>query len=62
MSQTVLRIRIGDPVFFYPRIGDEFFSDSGSRIPDPEGMFFGEIFLNYLKNPCSFYFTNKTCS
>jgi hypothetical protein len=25
-------------------------------IPDPEGMFFGEIFLNYLKNSCSFIF------
>jgi hypothetical protein len=28
----------------------------GSRILDPEGKFFGEIFLNYLKNPCSFLF------
>jgi hypothetical protein len=26
------------------------------RISDPEGMFFCEIFLNYLKNPCSFIF------
>jgi hypothetical protein len=25
-------------------------------IPDPEDMYFGEIFLNYLKNPCSFLF------
>jgi hypothetical protein len=34
---------------FYPLDGSgirgEFFPDSESRIPDPEGMFFGEIFL-----------------
>jgi hypothetical protein len=26
------------------------------RIPDTEDKFFGEIFLNYLKNPCSFIY------
>jgi hypothetical protein len=36
----VLRIRIRDPVPFYPkdpgsRIRDDFFPDPGSRIPDP---------------------------
>jgi hypothetical protein len=36
--------------FFTPwiRIRDEFFPDPGSRIPDPRGMFFGEIFLRIL--------------
>jgi hypothetical protein len=29
------------------------------RIPDPEDKFFGEIFLNYLRNPCSFIFISK---
>jgi hypothetical protein len=45
-------------MLFYPldpgsRSGMIFF-----RIPDPEGtgMFFGDIFLNYLKNPYSFIF------
>jgi hypothetical protein len=44
---------IRDSVLFYPsgsgiRIRDEFFPDPGSRIPDPRGMFFGEIFLRIL--------------
>jgi hypothetical protein len=42
-------------VLFYPPgsgIGYEFFPDPGSQIPDPEGMFFGEI----LNNPCSYIF------
>jgi hypothetical protein len=30
------------------RIRDEFFPDPGSRIPDPRGMFFGDIFLRIL--------------
>jgi hypothetical protein len=29
---------------------------SGTLIPDPEGKFFWEIFINYLKNLCSFNF------
>jgi hypothetical protein len=49
---AVLRIRIRDPVLFYPldsgsgiRIRDGFF-------PDPRsGPFFDEIFLQYLQNP-----------
>jgi hypothetical protein len=48
---TVLRIRIRDPVLFYPLdpgSGMNFF-----RIPDPEGMFF---WRDFLKNPCSFIF------
>jgi hypothetical protein len=49
-----------DPMLFYPldpgsRFGIIFFT--GSLIPGLEG----EIFLNYLKNPCSFYFF-FTCS
>jgi hypothetical protein len=32
------------------------------RFPVPKGKFFIEIFLNYLKNPCSFiFFINNTC-
>jgi hypothetical protein len=30
------------------RIQYEFFPHPGSQIPDPEGMFFGEIFLRIL--------------
>jgi hypothetical protein len=49
----VLQIRIRDPVLFYPldpgsRSGMNFFPDPGARIPDPRGMFFGEIFLRIL--------------
>jgi hypothetical protein len=60
--EAVLRIRIRDPrseirdpVLFYPLdpgsgSGMNFLRipDLGSRIPDPRGMFFGEIFLRIL--------------
>jgi hypothetical protein len=58
----VLRIRIQDPVLFYPLDpGSEmnFFQipDLGSRI---QGVCF---WWDFLKNPCSLiFFTNKTCS
>jgi hypothetical protein len=59
MIQGVLRIRIRDPVLFYPLdpgsgSGMNFFriSDPGSRNPDPGskgyGYVFGEIFLRIL--------------
>jgi hypothetical protein len=35
------------------------FLPSGSGILDSEGMFLGEIFLNYLKNPCSLIISLK---
>jgi hypothetical protein len=33
--------------------------DLGAQIPDPDGMFFGEIFFRIL---ALLFFTNKTCS
>jgi hypothetical protein len=55
----------GSGAFSTPGSGMNF---SGSQISDPEGMLFGEIFLNYLQNPCSFTFSliystgTMTCS
>ncbi len=34
--EVVGRIRIRDPVPFWPGIQNRFFPDSGSRIPDPK--------------------------
>jgi hypothetical protein len=34
MGESVLRIRVQDPVLFYPWIRDEFFPYPRSRIPD----------------------------
>jgi hypothetical protein len=58
--------RIRNTAVYLPRILGTSFA-SGAFLPpgsgmnffrtwDPEGMFFGEIFFNYLKNPCSFIF------
>jgi hypothetical protein len=41
----------GSGCFFTPMIQDEFFPD-----PGPDGMVFGEIFLDCLKNPWCFIF------
>jgi hypothetical protein len=48
----------GSDAFLPPGSRMNFFwiPDPGSQIPDPKGMFFDEIFLNYLKNSCSFIF------
>jgi hypothetical protein len=43
----------GSGAFLPPGSGSGM-SFSGSRILDSEGKFFVEIFLNYIKNPCSF--------
>jgi hypothetical protein len=48
--QAVLRIRIRDPVLFYPLDPGSGSRMSFFRIPDPKGtgMFFGEIFFRIL--------------
>jgi hypothetical protein len=52
MNYAVLRIRILDPVLFYPRD-----LDPGFRVPDPEGtgMFLGR----FSKESLFFYFFTK---
>jgi hypothetical protein len=51
MPTPVLRIRILDPVLFHPLDPGSGSEMNFFRIPDPEGKFFGEIWLNYIKNP-----------